>query len=128
MSFVYTCMYAPQPMCNRRVFPGGDWGSPIRRKFCQSPPHQHLSPFLDQGLFPPAEVRPRKFEKFKYILVSNLTIFMLKSTIKSCSSCLTKKWPNFASSGQFWLQSDFFASPPPHPTSSLLGTDGDRKF
>ena len=51
-------------------FPGG---FPIRQKFCQSP-LRHLSPFLDQGLSPPpAEVRPPKFEKFKYIFVSNLT-------------------------------------------------------
>ena len=26
---------------------------------------------------------------------------------------IAKNWPNFALSGQFWLQSDFFASPPP---------------
>ena len=31
---------------------------------------------------PPAEVRPRKFEKFKYIFVANLTTFKLKSTFK----------------------------------------------
>ena len=50
---------------------------------------RHLSPFLDQGLSPPpAEVRPRKFEKFKYIFVSNLTTFKLESTLKSCISCL----------------------------------------
>ena len=43
-----------------------------------------MSPFLDQGLSPPqAEVRPRKFEKFKYIYVSNLTTFKLKSTLKA---------------------------------------------
>ena len=70
-------------------FPGGDWGGPpIRQKFCQSPPIWHLSPFLDQGLSPPAEVRPRKFEKLKYIFVSNLTTFKLKSTLNSCISCL----------------------------------------
>ena len=68
---------------------GGTGGPPIRRNFCQSPPpHRHLSPFLDQGLSPPAEVCPRKFEKIKYIFVSNLTNFKLKSTLKSCISCL----------------------------------------
>ena len=36
-----------------RVFSWRDWGPPIQRKFCQSP-IQHLSPVLDQGLFPPA--------------------------------------------------------------------------
>ena len=36
-------------------------GSPIRQKFCQSP-IRHLSPFLDQGLSPPAEVRPQKLK------------------------------------------------------------------
>ena len=61
----------------------GDWGPPIRQ-ICQSP-IRHLSPFLDQGLFPPpppGKVRPRKFEKSKYIFVSNLTYFKLKSTFK----------------------------------------------
>ena len=30
---------------------------------------------------------------------------------------------------QFWLQLDFFLQvPPPHPTSSPSGTDGDQKF
>ena len=37
---------------------------------------------------PPAEVRPRKFEKFTYIFVLNLTTFELRSTSKSCISCL----------------------------------------
>ena len=73
-----------------RVFSwGGLGGPPIQRKFCQSPPIWHLSPFLDQGLSPPpAEVRPQKFEKFKYIFVSNLTTFKLKSTLESCILCL----------------------------------------
>ena len=51
-------------------------------------PIQHLSPFLDQGLSPlPAKVRPRKFEKFKYILC-HICTFKLKSILKSCISCL----------------------------------------
>ena len=69
-------------------FPGGDGGPPNPAKILPIPPIRHLSPFLDQGLSPPAEVRPRKFEKFKYIFVSNLTTFKLKSTLKSCISCL----------------------------------------
>ena len=69
-------------------FPGGDWGPPSGKNFANPPPIRHLSPFLDQGLSPPAEVRPQKFEKFKYIFVSNLTTFKLKSTLKSCISCL----------------------------------------
>ena len=28
---------------------------------------------------------------------------------------IAKKWPNFALSGQFWLQSDFFLQLPPPP-------------
>ena len=40
---------------------------------------------------------------------------------------IAKKWPNFALSGQLWLQSDFFRKSP-HPTSSPSGTDGHRKF
>ena len=43
-------------------FPGG---VPPSGKNFANPPNRHLSPFLDQGLSPPAEVRPRKFEKFK---------------------------------------------------------------
>ena len=74
-------------MSDQGLFPGGMGGPPIWQKFCQSP-IRHLSPFLDQGLSPLAEVRPWKFEKFKYIFVSNLTTFKLKSTLKSCISCL----------------------------------------
>ena len=66
-------------------FSWGDWGVPPHpAKILPIPPIWHLSLFLDQGLSPPAEVRPRKFEKFKYIFVSNLTTFKLKSTLKSC--------------------------------------------
>ena len=95
-------------------FPGGDWGfhpppPPSGKIFCQFP-SRHLSPFLDQDLSPPTKVPPRKFEKFKYIFVSNLTTFKLKSTLKSCS----KKWHNFALGGQFWLQSGFFRKFPPY--------------
>ena len=66
----------------------GGLGGPHLVKILPIPPIRHLSPFLDQGLSPPAEVRPRKFEKFTYIFVSNLTTFKLKSTLKSCISCL----------------------------------------
>ena len=115
-----------------RVFSLGGMGPPIQPKFCQSsppPPHRHLSPLLDQGLSPPAKVRPRKFDKFKYIFVSNLTSFKLKGTLKSCISCLKwQKCPNFVLGGQFELQSDFFHKSPPPPTSSPSGTDVDKKF
>ena len=67
---------------NQGLFPGGTGGSPHRRKFCQSPPHPTLVPIFGPRLVPPAEVRPRKFEKFNYIFVSNLTTFKLKSTLK----------------------------------------------
>ena len=64
---------------------GGLGGPPSGENFA-NPPMRHLSPFLDQGLSPPsAEVCPQKFE---YIFVSNLTTFKLKSTLKSCISCL----------------------------------------
>ena len=65
-------------------FPGGP---PSGENFV-NPPIRHLSPFLDQGFPTAAEVRPWKVEKFKYIFVSNLTTFKLKSTSKSCISCL----------------------------------------
>ena len=66
----------------------GGMGVPHPAKI-QSPPHPTLVPIFGPRLVsPPAEVRPGKFEKFKYIFVSNLTTFKLKSTLKSCISCL----------------------------------------
>ena len=39
---------------NQGFFPGGDWGGPpIRRKFCQSPPHPTLVPVFGPRLVPP---------------------------------------------------------------------------
>ena len=78
---VYLIIFTPG------FFLGGLGGPPSGENFA-NPPIQHLSPFSDQGLSPPAEVHPRKFEKFKYIFVSNLITFKLKSTLKSCISCL----------------------------------------
>ena len=71
-------------------FPGGGLGGPPHpAKILPIPPHPTLVPVFGPRLVPPpAEVRPRKFEKFKYIFVSNLTTFQLKSTLKSCISCL----------------------------------------
>ena len=73
------------------LFVWGDWGSPSGGNFV-NPLIWHLSLFLDQGLPPPpppAKVRPQKCENLnKYIFVSNLTTFKLKSTFKSCISCL----------------------------------------
>ena len=69
---------------------GGGWGTggpPIRRKFCQSP-HLTLVPVFGPRLVPPSRGSSPKIRKFKYILVSNLTTFQLKSTLKSCISCL----------------------------------------
>ena len=81
-------LYSLNRICWQGFFPGGTGGPPIRRKFCQSP-HPTLVPVFGPRLVPPpAEVRPRKFLKFKYIYVSNLTTFMLKCTLKSCISCL----------------------------------------
>ena len=105
---------------------GGDWGGPPSwRKFCQSPPSDTCPRFWTKACPPPAEIRPRKFEKFKYIFVSNLTTFKLKSTLKTCISCL--KWPNFALSGQFWLQSDFFRKSPIR-LRSRRGPTGTENF
>ena len=99
---------------------GGLGGPPIWQKFCQSPPSDTCPRFWTKACPPPAEVRPRKFEKFKYIFVSNLTTFKLKSTFKSCISfCI--KWAVLVLVG-------FFSQVPPHPTLSPSETDGDRKF
>ena len=68
-------------------FLGGLGGSPHPAKILPIPPPSDTCPrFWTKACPPhtiPAEVRPRKFEKFKYIFVSNLTTFKLKSTLKS---------------------------------------------
>ena len=72
-----------------RVFFLEDWGVPPSGENFANLPHPTLVPVFGPRLAPPpAEVRPRKFEKFKYIFVSNLTTLKLKSTLKSCISCL----------------------------------------
>ena len=44
---------------------GDDWGSPHPAKILPIPPPiRHLSPFLDQGLSPPAEVWPENLKYF----------------------------------------------------------------
>ena len=69
-------------------FPGG-MGVPLAGENFVNPPHPTLVPVFGPRLVPPpAEVRPRKFENFKYIFVLNLTTFKLKSTLKCCISCL----------------------------------------
>ena len=70
----------------RVFFFWGDWGSPSGVNFAN--PLPTLVPVFRPRLVPPGEVCPRKFEKFKYIFVSNLTTFKLKRTLKSCISCL----------------------------------------
>ena len=72
-----------------RVFLGGLGDPPSGENFA-NPHYPTLVSVLDQGLPspPPVEVRPQKFEKSKYIFVSNLTTFKPKSTFKSCISCL----------------------------------------
>ena len=71
-------------------FPGGGLGGspPSGKNFANPPPSDTCPRFWTKACPPPAEVRPRKFEKFKYIFVLNLTTFKLKSTLKSCISCL----------------------------------------
>ena len=68
---------------------GGGLGVPPSGENFANPPHLTLVPVFGPRLAPPpAEVRPRKFEKLKYIFVSKLTTFKLKSTLKTCISCL----------------------------------------
>ena len=72
----------------RVFFLGGTGGVPPSSiNFANSPPSNTCPRFRTKACPPPAEVGPRKFEKFKYIFVSNLTTFKLKSTLKSCISC-----------------------------------------
>ena len=66
-------------------FPGGTGGPPSSKNFV-NPPIRHLSPFLDQGLSPQLRFVPENLKK--YIFLSSLTTFKLKSTLKSCISCL----------------------------------------
>ena len=65
-------------------FRGGTGGFPPSGKNFVNPPPSNTCPrFWTMACPPPAEVRPQKFEKFKYIFVSNLTTFKLKSTLKA---------------------------------------------
>ena len=41
---------------------------------------------------------------------------------------IAKKWPNFALSGQFWLQSDFFSQVPPIQLHARRGPTGTENF
>ena len=86
-----------KPQCwEAGFFSWRDWGvspSRIQRKFCQSPPST-LVPVFGPRLVPP---QPRFSPK-----IWKIWIHLANS----------KKWPNFALGGQFWLQSDFFISPP----------------
>ena len=66
------------PIC--RVFSWGDWGPPSSENFANPPPSNTCPRFWTKACPPPAEVCPRKFEKFKYIFVSNFTTFKLRST------------------------------------------------
>ena len=70
-----------------QVFVLGDWGSPPSGENFANPPSGTCPRFWTKACPPPAKVCPRKFEKFKYIFVSNLTTFKLKSTLESCISC-----------------------------------------
>ena len=90
-------------------------GPPIRRKFCQSPPSDTCPRFWTKACPPPAEVRPRKFERFKYIFVSNLTTFKLKSTFKKLHYMpkIAKNGLILHLAGSFGFSQIFFASPPP---------------
>ena len=60
-----------------RVFSWGGLGVPPSGKnFVNPPSDMYLSLFLDQSLSPPpAEVRPRKFEKFKHIFCVKFDYF-----------------------------------------------------
>ena len=59
----------------------GETGGPHPAKILPIPRSNTCPHFGTKACHPPAEVRPRKFEKFKYIFVSNLTTFKLKSTL-----------------------------------------------
>ena len=69
-------------------FPGGGTGGvpPSGKNFANPPPSDTCPHFWTKACPPPAEVRPRKFEK--YIFVSKLTTFKLKITLKTCISCI----------------------------------------
>ena len=86
--YIWICVVHCVHQDKQGFFPGGP---PFRKNFANSPPPSDACPrFWTKACPPPppAEVRSRKFEKFKYIFVSNLTTFKLNSTLKSCISCL----------------------------------------
>ena len=74
--------------CTHGFFLGEPGVLPHPAKILSIPPSTQVCPLFGPRLVPPppAEDRPRKFEKSKYIFVSNLTTFKLKSTLKSCIS------------------------------------------
>ena len=72
-------------------FPGGGTGGvpPIRRKFCQSPPPSDTCPrFWTKACPPQPRFVPENLKNLNTFFVSNLTTLKLKSTLKSCISCL----------------------------------------
>ena len=106
-------------------FPGGTGGPPSGQNFV--PPHPTLVLVFGPRLVPPPrQGSSPKIWNLNYIFVSNLTTFKLKSTLKSCISCLIL--PNFALGGQFWLLLDFFRKSPPLSVFLPVGTHGDQKF
>ena len=107
-------------------FSRGTGGRPAWREFCLPPPSDTCPRFWTKVCTtppPPRFDRPRKFEKFKYI-VSNLTTFMLKSILKSClkiaKNGLILHW------GQFCLNNLIFSPQVPPPSDFV--PDGDQKF
>ena len=119
-------------MRDQGFFMGGlGWSPPSGENFV-NPPIDTCPRFWTKACPPPpAEVRPQKFEKFKYIFVSNLTTFKLKfKFLKKLYFMLkiAKKWPNFALGGQFRLQSDFFRKSPPPSDFVPAGDRRGRKI
>ena len=58
-------------------FGGGDWG----QKCCQSP-HRHLSPLLDQGLFPPSQGSSLKTWKINIYFCVKFDYFQAQKYLK----------------------------------------------
>ena len=66
---------------------GGLGGPPIRQKFCQSP-HPTLVPVFGPRLVPPSRRSSPKIWKIQIHFCVKFDYFKLKSTFKSCISCL----------------------------------------
>ena len=117
-------------LVNAQGFFLGGWGSPIQWKFCQSPPPiDTCHHFWTKACPPPPQPRfiPENLTNLNTFLCQ-IWLLQLKSTLKSCISCLktatTKnglilhRWAGLASVGYFLQVSSIRLRPRRGPTGT----------